>query len=428
MTLNKKQTVLIVDDSRDLVATLLDHFEQYESSFSIRVAFNGKEALQVLKSEAIALIVTDIMMPEMDGITLLSHLINDYPGIPCIVLSAHNNRSIQERLKSMGSVAFFEKPFNLDELTDKIISQLSQIETTGYLQGISLETFLHLLILEKKSGVVEIFHRPTREKGSILLKNGELYDAKAGRLEGEEAFFNLLFIERNEIKIQFHFREIATSSCIGRSMVDLIDEALRYRKEQKTPSFSFFGEPLHTFLDSEEGQSESLPDVFETSPIIAKEQENHSSLYDTPINTLRYREIFHSKNRLTLSTKQERKLHRLLHSLNACEGVIDCAILTLDGTFIVPPRKRSVINLSKLADLISLSSFQLRGIFPLTELWSVSFTDSSGTVLSVVFGRHSYCTIQFTNANRATAILQEFQDDLNTILSLKYSTRAEEAE
>ena len=89
-----EHTVLIVDDSvidRHLAGAIVQKLEGWKATF----AGNGVEALQLLKSGALPdLVLTDMLMPEMDGLELVQAIRNQYPLLPVILMTAHGSEDI----------------------------------------------------------------------------------------------------------------------------------------------------------------------------------------------------------------------------------------------------------------------------------------------------------------------------------------------
>ena len=98
-----------------------------KSTYSILRAENGSAGLQVLKTEAVQLIICDVMMPEMDGFEFCKIVKSDfeYSHIPIILLTAKN--TIQSKVKGleMGAEAYIEKPFSKEHLLAQIASLLA---------------------------------------------------------------------------------------------------------------------------------------------------------------------------------------------------------------------------------------------------------------------------------------------------------------
>jgi DNA-binding response OmpR family regulator len=116
--------ILIVDDEEEI----LDFLERILSTrYSILKAENGKEALEILDNEAVQLIISDVMMPELDGFEFCKIIKSnfDHSHIPIILLTAKD--TIQSKVKGLelGADAYIEKPFSKVHLLAQISSLLS---------------------------------------------------------------------------------------------------------------------------------------------------------------------------------------------------------------------------------------------------------------------------------------------------------------
>ena len=87
-------------------------------------AENGLEALSVLEQHPVDLLLTDIDMPQMDGLELLSHL-QDRPGLIKLVMSAQGSQELELRLESLGATDFFEKPLDIKRLRERVEALLA---------------------------------------------------------------------------------------------------------------------------------------------------------------------------------------------------------------------------------------------------------------------------------------------------------------
>ena len=121
----KISTVLIVDDSGAMRSLLVSTLEQL-GNFRIVQAANGFEALRLLPREQIDLLITDINMPEINGLELLSFVRNNplYKTIPVIIVSTEGSRKDIEKGISLGANEYLVKPFvseRLIELVNKLL-------------------------------------------------------------------------------------------------------------------------------------------------------------------------------------------------------------------------------------------------------------------------------------------------------------------
>jgi len=117
-------SVLIVEDNSDMLEYLV---QLLSDDYIIYTASNGIEAIEVLnRDESIDLIVSDIMMPEMDGSELLEHIKSDekFKSIPVLFLSARSDDIMKHEGLDLGAVDYVTKPFNSDELRLRIRNQM----------------------------------------------------------------------------------------------------------------------------------------------------------------------------------------------------------------------------------------------------------------------------------------------------------------
>jgi two-component system, NtrC family, response regulator AtoC len=110
--------ILIVDDEINmrLVLTAMLKKEGHE----VASASDGREALQILKSGKIAAVVTDLKMPNIDGMELLNHITLQYPAIPVIMITAHGTVATAVEALKKGALDYITKPFELEELKNVI--------------------------------------------------------------------------------------------------------------------------------------------------------------------------------------------------------------------------------------------------------------------------------------------------------------------
>jgi len=114
------KTILIVDDSntmRQMVA-----FTLQQAGFTVLEGSNGQEALAKLAGQRVDLIVTDLNMPVMDGITLIKNVRRGPTtrGIPVLMLTTESQDSKKREGKEAGATGWIVKPFHPDKLLNTI--------------------------------------------------------------------------------------------------------------------------------------------------------------------------------------------------------------------------------------------------------------------------------------------------------------------
>lgn len=119
-----RPTVLIVEDNPEMLNFI---GQEVNRAYNVVVARNGEDAISCLKEYGIQLIISDIMMPVMDGFTLLKKIKTDleFSHIPVILLTAKN--TLQSRMEGLelGADAYIEKPFSMDLLLTQITNLLN---------------------------------------------------------------------------------------------------------------------------------------------------------------------------------------------------------------------------------------------------------------------------------------------------------------
>ena len=113
--------ILICDDEKDIVNALKIYLN--DPNYQLFEAYNGKEALEIMKREEIHLLLLDIMMPEMDGISAMAK-IREFSNVPIILLTAKSEDMDKVLGLNVGADDYVTKPFNPIELLARIRSQL----------------------------------------------------------------------------------------------------------------------------------------------------------------------------------------------------------------------------------------------------------------------------------------------------------------
>jgi DNA-binding NarL/FixJ family response regulator len=120
--------LLLIDDDPNLILLVKDYLEF--RGYNVMTAENGREALDLLEQSIPDMIICDVMMPEMDGYTLVQHIRQEprTNRIPVLFLSAKGQS--QDRVKGLneGADVYMVKPFEPEELVAQVESSLNQIK------------------------------------------------------------------------------------------------------------------------------------------------------------------------------------------------------------------------------------------------------------------------------------------------------------
>lgn len=114
----KKKRILVVDDEQDVRETLESVLAKLE--YDPIVAASGKEALDLIKTKKIDVVLSDLYMPEMDGIELLKRVKTENRNIVFLMITAHPTIETAVDAIKKGAYDYLTKPFHIDEVKMKL--------------------------------------------------------------------------------------------------------------------------------------------------------------------------------------------------------------------------------------------------------------------------------------------------------------------
>jgi DNA-binding response OmpR family regulator len=127
---NAMANILVCDDDREIVDAIEIYLNQ--DGYRIFKAYDGEQAIELLKKEEIHLLIMDIMMPKLDGIRATLK-IREYSSIPIIMLSAKSEDTDKILGLNIGADDYITKPFNPLELAARVKSNLRRYTSLGSL-------------------------------------------------------------------------------------------------------------------------------------------------------------------------------------------------------------------------------------------------------------------------------------------------------
>jgi two-component system response regulator AtoC len=197
-----KTRILIVDDEVDALDLMEELFQK--NGYDTYAASNGVEALNILRETEIDIMISDILMPEMDGMILLETVRKKYPEISIIMITAHGNIENAVEAMKKGAKDYILKPLRLDEIVAKVetISQLKTlIRENRYLKDKLLKKFNFENIIGKNKKMQDLFElvRDIAKTNSTILIRGESGTGK--ELIANAIHFNSDRIEKPFVKV-----------------------------------------------------------------------------------------------------------------------------------------------------------------------------------------------------------------------------------
>jgi len=127
--LPEKKQVLIVDDEPNLRKILAAQLSR--DGYDVMTAEDGEQGLQFLRENHIDLVITDLKMPKVDGMTLLREALRESPDLPVVMITAHGTVDTAVEALKLGAFDYLTKPFDKDEVRQIVAKALKTRELAG---------------------------------------------------------------------------------------------------------------------------------------------------------------------------------------------------------------------------------------------------------------------------------------------------------
>jgi len=121
-----QHSILVVDDELLIRDLLYDFF--IDQGWDISLAESGEKALEILRSRKVDLVLTDLKMPVMDGLTLTSEVKQNYPEIPVVIMTGYPSVDSAVSALRQKVADYIIKPFNINQLYKVIEQQIREKE------------------------------------------------------------------------------------------------------------------------------------------------------------------------------------------------------------------------------------------------------------------------------------------------------------
>src|ERR1700760_1444412 len=187
--------ILLLDDDKDLLELYREILTQLPSHPEIFTSTTGARALAMMEAEPFTLLVSDLNMPKMDGLQVLSIVRRKYPEMRTVVLTSVLDEQFRSRVYSLGVDLFWHKPSSAEEIQqflDCLESLIGREAHSNGFRGVQSKSLVDIIQLEcisQNSTVLRILNGPFT--GHIWVQNGEVVDAATESLSGEAAFHSI---------------------------------------------------------------------------------------------------------------------------------------------------------------------------------------------------------------------------------------------
>jgi CheY-like chemotaxis protein len=201
----RTRRILLVDDNPDFTVAVKDYLlGQRDPSWIVHTADNYIEALDCLKVNTVDLVVTDIKMPVMDGLQLLTLLKRSRPSLPIVVLTSVVTPENRAYALQNGAALILDKM----EVASNFSCIYAALEATaeapapgfkGMLREVGLTELIQMECLSRKSSTLEI--KGPNASGRIYISDGSIIHAEIESLVGEKALAKLLGLKGGEFHL-----------------------------------------------------------------------------------------------------------------------------------------------------------------------------------------------------------------------------------
>lgn len=278
------RSVLFVDDDQEMLQALKEGLEKYHETFTVVLAEDGVDAVEKLKKHKISLIVTDLKMPNMDGFSLLAHVMEKYPDIPVIIITGYSTSEMKRLAQEGGAVGYISKPFLIEDLAKQIMKTLRKESDGGTLHGVSSGMFLQLMEMEERTCTIRLVDRASQKAGVLFFRDGSLLDARVDEMQGIDAAYAIFSWEQVTLSIQNEC--LQKDNKINSDLQPIILEAMRLKDEADDDQNTFdeedtieeieivdtsltFVEKIKGFLSKEVGERCGLEDIYQDNSMQA---------------------------------------------------------------------------------------------------------------------------------------------------------------
>lgn len=222
--------ILLVDDEKLSLEMVTELLLVSFPSVEVLTAGDGVEALEILDGHEVDLLITDLAMPRLDGLGLLTRVAGRGLTFPIVVMTAFGRSDIEQSVRNLGGIFYLEKPIDLDLLIVTIERLL--VADRSERTRLSLRGFAQFVANQHKTGTLEVRAQGDLS-GCLYFANGLLIEAITEGITGEAAALEILTWD--EVVLHFAARAQGPAPAITRPLGELAVEAARRRDKTTQP-------------------------------------------------------------------------------------------------------------------------------------------------------------------------------------------------
>jgi len=369
--------ILIVLNDAILLSVLKSWVFRSQKKETIFFAKEAKQAIDIAKNNSIDLLVTELNLPEIDGLELTIAIRSYVPEIKSAFFLTASSLLSREKFKRLNSVCFIDKPNSLKDFT-QFVGLIEQPDFQAvFAHQITLADFLKLIEFEKKTCLLTLENQLTQQRGLLYFEHGLLYDAAYPDLLAEQAALEILRWQKPKIL----FRSLQNkkfSRQIQISLTTLLAKAAVVEKLEVLPKNR---ESIEVF------SFENL-DKIETQPIEIIEEEIVQEVVEAPLErvSLQSEMALELKRRFEQAAQVEQEsrvlgmkmrelnLDAAIHALQRINNYMAFAIFDMSGEVVVRDQLPSfVLQLEQISANVAMLVKALAKIATDTGLKKLDF-------------------------------------------------------
>jgi CheY-like chemotaxis protein len=221
--------ILLVDDETNVVKSCARMLEL--EGFAVEGVTSGKEALDLYRRESFDIVMTDLKMPDVDGLEVLTAVRRLNPDAAVVIFTAYGTKAIVVEALRLGAREFLEKPLDTKVLVatvHRILDQENGTTVRGNLRTMTLASIFQINCTELNQARLRI--RYGGQEGSVYFADGNIVHAELGSQVAEEAIYEMLSWEDGDFELEMDIP--APQRTITAGWSGLLLEGMRLLDEQ----------------------------------------------------------------------------------------------------------------------------------------------------------------------------------------------------
>ncbi|MEM1158107.1 MAG: response regulator [Verrucomicrobiota bacterium] len=227
--------IILIEDDDTLLKAYINLLEDRIPEYELLTCNHGALGLKAVQEQRPSLVITDLRLPDIDGLQILSEATSRHPDVPIIVVSGFFGLDqIKDTIGSSGNITFISKPFD-SKIFASYVETLLSTEADSTINGISLLNIIQMIAADQKSCYLEL--HDGEKSGVVSFTEGEVRFARTGEYRGTDAVMKiseweapmiLIFNDRKTSKVNIY--DVSTDT-LSLQIVHHLDRINNTKKE-----------------------------------------------------------------------------------------------------------------------------------------------------------------------------------------------------